>query len=410
MNAILIKNITLANNSCCDVLIKDGKFAKIADEIKFPADKTIDGKDKAIVPAFYNAHSHTPMSLLRSFCEGKSLQDWLTAIWKKEATLTEQDIYNGTRLAILEMIKSGSVFFNDMYWHHSSVIRAVKEMGVRANIGITFMDSLPAETIEENFEFIENFDRTANPLIDISLSPHAIYTCSVALYQRCYQVAHQHGINIHTHLAETQKEVEDCLREHQLSPVQYLNAVGVLDNRTIAAHCVHLTPQDADILAEKGVTAVHNPCSNMKLASGIFPYQMLKSAGVHIALGTDGNASNNSLSMLGEMKIASLLAKVTSGNPQALPADEVFEWATVNSASAFGLLAGCIREGYLADCLLINLNNVSLVPNHNLIASLVYSADSECIDSVICNGKILMENRFIEREEEIITAARRFCL
>jgi 5-methylthioadenosine/S-adenosylhomocysteine deaminase len=347
------------------------------------------------------------MALLRSYSEEKSLQAWLNEIWKKEATLTNEDIFNGSRLAILEMIRSGTIFFADMYWKHSSVIAAVRDMGVRANVGITFMDTLDGKTYGENMEFIRDFAND-DEMISISVAPHAIYSCSESLYEKCYEIAHNKGLNLHTHLCETQKEVADCISKHGISPVELLDKLGVLDKKTIAAHCLHLTPKDADILASRGVNVVHNPCSNMKLASGVFPYLLLKERGINIALGTDGSASNNSLSMLEEMKFASLLAKVSTNDPTSLPAQEVFQWATTHSAAAFGLKAGVIAEGYDADCLLVNMNNVSLVPNNNLIASLVYSADNECINSVICNGKILMQDRIIEKEEEIVAKARKF--
>ncbi|MDR0789492.1 MAG: amidohydrolase [Bacteroidales bacterium] len=407
MNTILIKNITLIDGSQKDILISNGKFDRIAANIADKAEITIDGKDKTIIPAFYNAHTHAAMALLRSYSEGKSLQSWLNEVWKKEATLTNEDIFNGSRLAILEMIRSGTVFFADMYWKHKSVIAAVKDMGVRANVGITFMDTLDSKTCEENMEFIKSFAND-DKMISLSVSPHAIYTCSERMYEKCYEIAHSNGLNLHTHLCETQKEVADCISKYGISPVELLDKLGVLDKHTIAAHCVHITPSNADILATREVNVVHNPCSNMKLASGVFPYRLCKTAGINIALGTDGAASNNSLSMLQEMKFASLLAKVSTDNPTSLPAQEVFQWATTNSATAFGLKAGVIAEGYDADCLLVDMNHVSLVPNNDIVSSLVYAADNECINTVICNGKVLMQNRIIEKEEEIIAKAKKF--
>ncbi|MDR1726020.1 MAG: amidohydrolase [Bacteroidales bacterium] len=407
MKNIFIKNITLIDGTKANILIAKGKFQSItkvddSNEIlnDIPNVKLIDGNGKAIIPAFYNAHTHAAMTLLRSYSEDKILQKWLSDVWKKEATLTETDIYNGTRLAIVEMIRSGSVFFADMYWHHSAIIKAAKDMGVRVNAGITFMDSLDKKTQNTNMEFIKNY--IPDDMINISVAPHAVYTCNKNLYKECYKVAENRNFMLQTHLCETEQEVNDCLSKYNLTPVEFLDDVGVLNSNTVAAHCVHLTEKDADILAKRGVKVVHNPCSNMKLASGIFPYSLHKKAGTSIILGTDGCASNNSLSMLEEMKFAALLAKVSTNNPVSLPAEEVFQWATMDSAAVFGLKAGKIEEGFLADCLLINLNHVSLVPNNNLIASLVYSAESECIDSVICNGNLLMENRYMEKEEEII--------
>lgn len=404
---ILIKNVLLDNNKT-DVLIEGNKFSKIGnipDNIQI--DKRINGEGKAILPGFYNLHCHAGMNILRGYCEDLPLFEWLQNIWKREAELTAEDIYNGTRLAVLEMIKSGTVFFADMYWFHKDIVRAVEELGIRCDVGVCFMDRLSQKEREENFQYIKDFSTKKHSRITVSPAPHAIYTCSKELYQECFVSAMENGVYMQTHLSETRAEVEDCKKANNgLTPVEYLNSLGVLNNKTIAAHCVHFTEQDAEIFAKTQSVAVHNPCSNMKLSSGIFNMPMMKEKGVNIALGTDGCSSNNNLSMIEEMKFATLLAKVGFMQADALTAHEVYKMATINGAKAYNLNAGEIKEGMLADCILVNLNNERMTPNYDTIYNMVYSADSACVDTLICDGNVLMENHYVQGEEEIIEKAQ----
>jgi 5-methylthioadenosine/S-adenosylhomocysteine deaminase len=407
---ILIKDIFLFDKRV-DVLIKDNHFEKIGkiDCNKEHFDKVIDGKDKAILPAFYNLHCHAAMNILRGYCEDLPLFSWLQNIWKKEDKLKGEDIYNGTRLAILEMIKSGTVFFADMYWFHKDVIRAAKDMGIRADVGLTFMNKLDRKTIDEELDFLNNYDKSKENIVKVSPTPHAIYTCDDKLYKECYDVAQKNNLFLQTHLCETEQEVDDCKKQHQgLTPVEYLDKVGVLDNNTIAAHCVHLTDNDAKILSKRGVTLVHNPCSNMKLSSGAFNIEQARKYHCKVALGTDGSSSNNNLSMIEEMKMACLLAKVSYKKADAMTANEIFSIATRKGAEYYNINAGEIKEGMEADCIIVDMNNERMVPNYNIIYNMVYSADSSCIDSVICNGNILMENHHVDKEEEIIEIAKHY--
>ncbi|MFA6199932.1 MAG: amidohydrolase [Bacteroidales bacterium] len=407
MNTILIRNISLKNR-IVDILIEDNYFKQIEPNIEAKADKIIDGTDRAIIQPFYNLHTHTSMTLLRGYGDDMRLFQWLSEyIWPQEAKLTPEDIYDGTRLAIVEMIRSGTVFFLDMYWHHQSIIRAVEEMKIRANIGVTFIEERGKKEIEDNINFIRNF-KPSSDLINISVAPHAIYTCGKDLYQELHNLSREKNIKLNTHLAETAKEVRDCKKaNNNLTPIEYLDSIGILDENTIAAHCVHLSENDADILGDRGVTLVHNPCSNMKLASGAFNVPLVDKYDCRVCLGTDGTSSNNNLSMQEEMKFAALLAKVSYNDTSLLSANEIFAWATKNGAEAMGINAGKIKEGKLADCLIIDLNNDRLIPNHNLISNWVYSADSRCIETVICNGNILMENHIIPNEAEILNKAKR---
>ena len=404
---ILIKQVLL-QDKIVDILIKDNLISEISTTINDSEAEVFDAKDLAVVPPFYNMHTHSSMSLLRGYCEDLPLFDWLNNIWKREAELTSEDIYNGTRLAILEMIKSGTVFFADMYWHHASIIKACQEMGIRASIGVCFMNNLGKETIEENFNFAKQFSKTNNSLVSVAIAPHAIYTCDTQLYKECYEFAKENNLYFHTHLSETQKEVEDSIKQYGMPPVEYLNSIGVLDNKTILAHCVHLSEKEAEIISQNKSIIAHNPCSNMKLASGVFDSRQAMKHNCIITLGTDGNSSNNSLSMIEEMKFASLLAKVHYQDSEAGNSDEVFKWATINGAKAMGINAGEICEGKEADLLFIKLNDEKMQPNYNTISNIIYSSDTKCIDSVMCNGKFLMKRGKVEGEEEIIEIAKRY--
>lgn len=406
MNRILIKNIFHKGN-IVDILIEGNRIMTIAPNIETNANKIVDGRDKAILPAFYNAHTHAAMTLLRGYADDMPLFKWLMEyIWPFENKLSAENIYDGTRLAILEMIRSGTVFFADMYWHHEAIIDAVRDMGIRANVGVSFIESRGRKEIDDNFKFINNF-KSPNELISISVAPHAIYTVGKDLLQECAKIAKQNDLIFHIHLAETLKEFEECKQENNgLTPVEYLNSLGILSQKVNAAHCIHIKELDAEILSANNTTIVHNPCSNMKLASGHFNVPLVEKYGCNICLGTDGASSNNNLSMQEEMKFAALLAKSAHRDTTILPAKRIFQWATENGAKAFGIDAGIIEEGKLADFLIVDLNNERLVPNYKLRSNWVYSADSRCILSVVCNGKFLMENGIIENEEEIIKKAK----
>ncbi|MEE9465598.1 MAG: amidohydrolase family protein, partial [Candidatus Neomarinimicrobiota bacterium] len=238
-----------------------------------------------------------------------------------------------------------------------------------------------------------------------ALGPHAIYTVSPDSLLWARDFAAEHDVPIHIHLAETEKEVEDCRQQHGRRPVEYLHDIGFLGPGVIAAHVIWVDPKEIDLLKEHGVIIVYNPTSNMKLGAGIFPYERLKTAGLKITLGTDGCASNNNLDMLEEMKFAALMQKVHSGNPALLPAAEAFSLATRDTYEVFNLEAGELRTGSLADLVLVDLENVHLIPHHNLLNNLVYSTHGRCIDTTICDGKVLMRNGVVEGEEEVKTRA-----
>lgn len=388
--SILIKNVFLGSKTT-NVLIEGNRFSSINAPTETVADETIDGSGFAILPPFYNTHNHAAMALLRGYADDMPLMKWLSEyIWPFEDKMTPADIYEGSRAAVREMVRTGSVFFNDMYFEIDQTVKAVQEAGIRAAIGITFVESHSLSQQAEKLEVLMHWVDPTGGLITLTIAPHAIYTVGPDLFVKCAQTARDLNLKMHLHLSETQTEVDNCIRDHGLTPVRYLDSLGVLGPNVIAAHVVHVDEEEAQILASRGVTISHCPCSNMKLSSGIFPYKLLKEAGCKMTLGTDGDSSNNNLDMREEMKFASLLAKASSGDPEALPAEEIFDMATRCGAEAFGIDGGVIAEGRLADAILVDLSNFKMQPCHNLISNWVYSADSSCIDTVICNGKVIM--------------------
>ena len=391
MKTLLIKNVLLKDRKT-DILVADGRFKSLCAPEGTRADETLDAEGTAILPPFYNTHTHAAMSLLRGYADDMPLQKWLQDyIWPYENKMTAQDIREGSRLAVREMIRTGTVFFSDMYFEIDQTIAVVQEFGIRAAIGVTFVDSHSKSQQADKLDMLRQWVDPSGGLITLTVAPHAIYTVSPDLLVKCADTARSLGLKLHIHLSETRQEVEDCLRAHGTTPVRYLDSLGFLGPDVIAAHVVHVDEEEAAILASRGVTIAHCPCSNMKLASGIFPYKLLHEAGCRITLGTDGDSSNNNLDMREEMKFAALLAKVSSGDPEVLPAAEALEMATRSGAEAFGLDAGVIREGALADALLVRLDDPRMQPCHNLVSNWVYAAGSSCIDSVICNGNIVMK-------------------
>ncbi|MFA6618174.1 MAG: amidohydrolase [Candidatus Neomarinimicrobiota bacterium] len=414
---ILIKNVLL-NDARKDILIEGNSFSKIANKIKAAKDsKIIDGENFAILPPFYNMHTHSAMNLLRAYSDDKNLDDWLIKdIFPIEKKLKKEDIYHGTRLAILEMIKSGTVYFNDMYYFSLDTAKAADEMGVRTNIALALSDENDLKKREKKLkeakDIIAKLDDYPSR-IKFSVGPHAIYTASKEMLQAAAQLAKVHNLPYHIHIAETKDEHSKNLHEESrgLTVVEYLDSIKVLSKNVIAAHCVHLSDKDRKILKKRKVTVVHCPASNMKLTSGAMDYAKLRKAGIDLVLGTDSASSNNNLSMLEEMKLAALQAKVNSGDASMAPAKEIYKMATEHGAKAAGLKAGKIEEAYLADCMLINLKHYSLTPcgqtdtYNRLISNMVYSASPECIDTLICDGRILMQDRKVNGEEEIIQKA-----
>ncbi|MCR4620288.1 MAG: amidohydrolase [Paludibacteraceae bacterium] len=340
--------------------------------------------------AFYNWHCHAAMTLLRGYGDNMPLQEWLqNKIWPREAKLTPEDIYWSSRLALIEMIKSGTVGFCDMYWMDEETERAVNESGMRALIGVFVLSAMDEKTLDEKFERLAEKSEQ-NGLVRYCIAPHAIYTCEERLLTRCVKASEKYNVPLHMHLSETRQEVEECKRAHGgLTPVEYSERLGLLTERSIMAHCVHLSDSDIDILAKSGARCVHNPCSNMKLGSGTMRWQAMIDKDVRVVLGTDGVSSNNNLSMFDEMKVAALQQSLVNG-VMSVNAKDVYDAATVP-----------LWEGCENDRIYIKRDSAQMLPENDWYSNMVYGADTSVVTKVVCDGKTLMENGKVEGEEEV---------
>ena len=410
--SILIKNV-LHQDKLTDVLIEGNRIARIASGISAPAGtEVLDGTDKAIIPGFINTHTHASMTLFRGYGDDLPLMTWLEDyIWPVEAQMTAHDVYVGARLACLEMLRSGTTCFLDMYMHPLETAKAVEEMGLRAHLSYTLFDQGNAERAEldrrRSYEYFDRFKEFSDR-ITFTLGPHAIYTVSGEQLQFCHQFAVEHNVKIHLHLSETKGEIDECVRQHGLTPVRYLEKLGILSEHLVLAHVVWIDDEEMDLLAKYNVSVVHNPASNLKLASGYaFKYEEMKRRGIRIGIGTDGCSSSNNLDMVVAMKLASFLGKGWRFDSTACKADDIFASATSVGAEILGIPAGRVEEGALADVCLVDLNTPELVPLNNLTSNLVYATSgSSCVDTVIIDGRILMRDKYVPGQEAIIAEAR----
>ncbi len=365
-------------------------------------------------PGLVNAHTHASMTLLRSYSDDKSLMDWLQKdIWPIEAKMKRKDIYWGAALAAVEMIKSGTTAFADMYGPcMEEVAKVVDESGLRGSlcrglIGIFDGD----EKLADNVELYKNCHGAADGRVTIMFGPHAIYTCPPDYLKKVAAEAQKLGAEIHIHMNETKTEIEDSIKTYGKRPFEVVNETGIFDTGTLAAHCVHLSDAEIEIIKAKKIRIAHNPGSNMKLASGIAPVKKLLDEKITVALGTDGASSNNNLDMLEEIRLAALLAKVDTLDPLAVPATQAIQMATEFGAEALGLKnVGKLEVGMKADIVLWDMSGVEWQPNYNPASLLVYSANSSAVDTVIVDGKILMQNRELKTlDEEKICAEFKAC-
>jgi len=408
-NALLIKNVILLDKSKKDIYVENGYIIQIADKINKKVRNKINcyGK-KAILPGLINGHAHSGMSFLQGYADDLPLKEWLEKkIWPAEKKMNPEDIYWAIKLACLKMIKTGTTCFNDMYWMPRIAIKAITEMGLRAVIGLPLIDIMPGgdkKVIERNWETFKIYDYKN---ISFSIAPHAIYTVCKPNLIWARDFAKKNNLLLHIHLSETEKEVNDCVRKYGMRPVEYLDKIGFLSKNCVLAHSIWLSDKEINILKIRKCSVVYNPCSNMKLGSGIFPYSKLSKANVNICIGTDSSASNNNLDLFEEMKFASLLQKAYNKDSAIMSAKKIFDITTQNAAKALRINTGTIKIGKLADLILIDLKNICLTPNHNLLSNVVYSCNGDCVSDVICNGKVLMRNRRIKNENEIIRQAQK---
>jgi len=406
--SILIKDVQVEGD-VTQIYIEGNRIAEIGKRRE--ADVVIDGRGKVALPGFVNLHTHAAMTLFRGWGDDLDLAAWLeTKIWPAEAKLTPEDVYWGTKLACLEMIKSGTTTFNDMYFHMDQAAKAVREMGLRAFLAEGIVDLNDPERAEKQLRTADEANRRIEALkvdrITPAYGPHGIYTVSKDSLLRIRELADKKGSLIHMHLSETKREVDDCLVETGMRPAKYLDSLGFLAKDVIAAHGCWLDPSEIEVLAHTGAKVAHCPISNMKLATGAtMPYPGLKEAAVVMGLGTDGAASNNSLDMFETMKAAALLQKFGHGDPKVLPAIEAFQLANLGGARALGIDAGIVGVDRLADLVLVDPRRPELTPRHDDLSNWVYSAHGNIVDTTICDGVVLMRGRRVKGEAEILERA-----
>ncbi len=414
MMPILLNNVTLGDG-LCDILISGDTIAGIGPSgtIQLTQDiEVVDCSGKTALPGFINMHTHAGMAMMRGIGEDISFHAWLDRIWEVEKNLSEEYVYHATKVACMEMIKTGTTTFNDQYWFMPMAYKAAMEVGVRPSLSYVVLDRNDPEESERQkaqcqqmYEWAKQWGNEAVFLISI----HAIYSVREEMILWAAEFARSHGLKIHIHVSETRKEVEDCMAQHGMSPVEYLDKLGILGPDVIAAHTLWLSQKDIEILGNRGVTCVHNVNSNLKLASGYkFMYKELRDAGSNVCLGTDGCASSNNLDMLETMKTSAMIQKAWRDDPSAMPLDELMAMATSNAAKALGINSGRLEVGALADILLIDTDSYHFLSPGSFEANLVYSAHSDSIDSVICGGRFVMRNRVVPEEKEILAEAKKF--
>ncbi|MSO40728.1 MAG: amidohydrolase [Solirubrobacterales bacterium] len=373
-----------------------------------PGDEVIDAEGMLLAPPFVNGHTHSAMTLFRGFGDDLPLMEWLQGkIWPAEAKLEPGDVYWGTRLAAIEMLRSGTTSFVDMYFHGDQAARAVVDSGLRTLLSVVFLDVLDtAKGDELRAGALEAVERLGEfgPLVRPSFGPHAVYTVSRKSLAWIAETAAERELPVQIHLSETEKEVADCIEANGSRPAAYLDELGLLTERTVLAHGIWLDDAELSLVAERGSTVVTNPAANMKLAvGGVFPYPRARRAGISIGLGTDGPSSNNNLDMLEEVKAFALIQKHDAGDTSVLPAADALAIARGQRSELLG--GGELAEGANADFLLLNPELPELSAG-DLDADLVYAATGSVVDTAVVAGRVLMRGREVEGSEEVLAEVR----
>jgi len=401
---ILFKNVDwiVTQNSKREILknksvyVEDGKIVEIGSS-KVEADHVIDGKGKILLPGLINSHTHSSMTLFRGYADDMELKPWLEEkIWPLESKLKPEDCYAGSLLACLEMIRFGVTCFNDMYLFVDDIAKAVKKSGLRCFLGEVIFDWNIGKQLPYSDRFTKKWlnDELITPLVNM----HAPYSCSSETLLKLKESSDKYDILMHMHVSETEKEVKDFQKNKKKTPVEYLDEIGILNDKLIAVHCNWLEDKDVDIFSKRNCSVVHCPTSNMKLANGRMPpLRKMFEKNIRVGLGTDGCASNNNLDMFEEMKSCSLINKSQERDPTFIPAQKALDLATIEPAKIFGIDSG-IEEGKVADLILIDFRKPHLQPVHGkntVLSNLVYSCRGGDVDSTVVNGKVLMKNRKI---------------
>lgn len=403
--SILLKNANFTEKygygKTVNILIEGERISYIGKELpSVRADREIECNGNLVLPAFYNAHCHSAMALFRGYGDDLPLQRWLNErIFPAEDRLTGESVYYGSMVAIAEMIRGGVVSFSDMYFFLDDTARAVGESGVKANLSrsiVSFdpdLDVYSDGRIRESLEVFDRWHGAFDGRIKIDMSLHAEYTNVEKCCRYVAELAKERKTGIQVHISETLSEHNECIERHGVSPTKFFLQTGVLDVPVTAAHCVYVSDEDIEIMRDKGVTAAHNPVSNLKLGSGVMPYKKLKAAGVNIALGTDGAASNNRLSIIRELQYASLIHKGVERDAAATCARDMIYSATRAGAISQGREdCGEIGVGMRADLILLDLDSINNIPSYSLESSVCYSAQESDVLMTVCDGRILYEN------------------
>lgn len=416
--SILIKNSTLVSmdetkdkiQENMDILIEGKNITKIGKNLNDSAEKVIDAKGKVVMPGLINTHTHVPMSIFRETLDGYTLQDWLNKkIWPMEAKLTEDDIYWSSLLSFLEMVKTGCTTINDMYFITDSIIKSETEVGIRLQTTRTLMGIGPNTDADERLDDLNNLleKHKNNDLVTFNAGIHGLYTTDKQNLDKFIEFARDKNLRIHMHFCENSGEVEDIKKLYNKKPVEVLrDEFGGC--KLILAHCVKLTNEDIDeiykINDNDRISISTCPVSNLRLGCGIAKLSKMQDVGINVSIGTDGQGSGSNLDIFESMSYASLIQKGINENPDAIPSYEVLKMATINGAKALGLEKeiGSIEVGKKADLIIVDTNECTMKPTNNLISELVYNTRGSNVDTTICNGKILMENRKTSIDEDMV--------
>lgn len=400
------KNFTIINNGA--IIINDSRIVEVGDskllEKHFPVQKRIEAGGKMVMPGLINTHTHSAMTVFRGFADDMALQKWLHEyVFPSEAKyITPKNVELGVKLAVTEMLLSGTTTYNDMYFFINETAKVTSDLGMRAVLSEGIIDyptpSAPTPEIglKQTEEFIRNWKE--NELINIAVSAHSPYSCSAGLLQKTKAFAERHNINLHIHLAETPWEYNEIYKLHKKTPTQYVESLGVLDKNVIAAHSVHLTDNDIDLYAKYGVGVAHNPECNMKLASGVAQVPKFLEKNIKVGIGTDGVASNNNLDLFQDLRTAAFVHKLVNENPSVVTAKELVKIATIGGAEVLGMEneIGSLEKGKKADLIIVDLQKPHLFPIYDIYSHIVFSMTGSDVETSIVNGKIVMENRKIK--------------
>lgn len=418
--SLLIKNIRILsmaedvpNIVNSDIYIEDDKISDIGKELKYNADKIIDGSNKIAMPGFINTHTHAAMSIFRGYKDELKLMDWLNkSIFPIEAKLKPEEVYNGVNISCLEMIKTGTTAFCDMYFHHEETIRAAEEAGLRGIVSCNFVDS--TQNKEELIECVKNtykVQKEKNSTIQVGVTAHALYTCSPELIKKLIDVSIELKAPFIIHLAETQDETEIIKERYNTTPARLLYDLGIYNTHTILAHGIYIDDEDINLLKNVNGGISTNPISNCKLASGICDVVKLRNNGINVGIGTDGQGSTTTLDMFEEMRVCAYLQKLKYNDPTIIKAYDILKMATIEGAKVLGLEneIGSIELGKKADIILIDTNKPHLIPENDIATNLVYAANGADVDTVIINGKLIMHERKLLKlkEEKILENSRK---